>query len=182
MPQTFVVSDHHLGHQNACMFTRPNGAKMRPFNTAAEADEVMIANWNKVVGHDDIVWHLGDVALRKDFIRLIARCNGQKKLVLGNHDKFEMAAYLPFFNNIYGVKVVDNVLLSHIPVHPFSLQHRWLGNIHGHCHNSVPAGHYGPRYLNVSVEVLDYTPITLEEAKDRLRKQIAAAGQTRTKT
>jgi calcineurin-like phosphoesterase family protein len=51
-------------------------------------------------------------------------------------------------------------ILTHCPIHPSQLEYRYKYNIHGHVHeNSIN----DPRYINVSAEVIDYTPKTLEE-------------------
>lgn len=52
-------------------------------------DEAIIANWNAVVGIDDIVYHLGDVALGTiaESLPKVKRLNGYKICVLGNHDR-----------------------------------------------------------------------------------------------
>ena len=63
-----------------------------------------------------------------------------------------------------------SMILSHIPLHPESLG-RFRGNVHGHVHNNVEPLHFGPRYYNVSVEAIDYTPVSLEDVKKRLLKQ-----------
>jgi calcineurin-like phosphoesterase family protein len=89
------------------------------------------------------------------------RLNGRKALVRGNHDIFELKLYAKYFDQIYGVKVFDDMILSHIPLHPESIA-RWGFNVHGHLHaNSMN----DPRYLCVSVEQTDYRPITLEQVR-----------------
>lgn len=50
----WFTSDTHFGHKNILRFCK------RPWNTVEEMDEGLIQNWNKVVGKDDIVFHLGD--------------------------------------------------------------------------------------------------------------------------
>ena len=56
--KTFLISDTHFGHANICVFTKSDGTKVRPFNSADEMDEVMIERWNAMVGKDDKVYHL----------------------------------------------------------------------------------------------------------------------------
>ena len=48
----------------------------------------MIYNWNSVVSKDDTIYHLGDVGLGNDeqIKNIIDRLNGNKILILGNHD------------------------------------------------------------------------------------------------
>lgn len=55
------------------------------------------------------------------------------------------------------------VLLSHIPLHPSSLPEKAPINIHGHIHNKQAPG---AQYRNVSVEMINYTPISIEEIRD----------------
>jgi calcineurin-like phosphoesterase family protein len=58
-------------------------------------DEAMIASWNSVVRPDDTVIHLGDFAHRVDAHKVgnyFHRPNGEKHLVIGNHDGPETLA------------------------------------------------------------------------------------------
>jgi len=111
--------------------------------------------------------------MKQQDVAIVKRLNGHKRLVRGNHDIFKTRTYMCHqgFEEIYGVRVLADIIMSHIPLHPESIKACWLGNVHGHVHNNVPQGHFGPKYYNVSVEMLDYTPITLEEVKARLKRQ-----------
>lgn len=79
----FFCSDTHFGHRNVIKYCN------RPWETVAEMDEAIIEQWNSQVKPGDTVYHLGDVgigkgmSLKKDIIQ---RLNGNKNLVLGNHD------------------------------------------------------------------------------------------------
>lgn len=126
-------------------------------------DEHMIERWNSVVRPQDHVYHLGDVAMQRERIKTISRCNGHLRLVRGNHDLYQTKDYLPYFDEIYGIRVLDNMIFTHIPIHPESLG-RFKANVHGHIHaNASPEGNY----FNASVEVLDYTPIALEDLRKK---------------
>ena len=170
MANIFLVSDTHFGHRNILNFTRQDGTRLRPFASVEEMDEHMVDRWNSVVRPQDKVYHLGDVAMHRDHIKTVGRCHGHLRLVRGNHDDHAIKHYLEFFDEVHAVRVLDGMLLSHIPIHPESLG-KFLGNVHGHVHNNVPALHFGPRYYNVSVEVIDYTPVPLEVVKQRLKEQ-----------
>ena len=61
----FFTSDTHFGHKNLLKI-----GKGRPFDTIEEHDEALIENWNKVVKPNDLVYHLGDVAMATDANRL----------------------------------------------------------------------------------------------------------------
>lgn len=165
MSTIWLISDTHFGHANIVTFSGRDGGLLRPFGTAAEMDETIVERWNAVVRPGDHVYHLGDVAMRKEHLVTVKRLNGRKRLVRGNHDIFDTKHYLACgFQEIHGVRVLDGMVLTHIPIHPGSLG-RFRGNVHGHLHDQPsPAG----RYLNVCVEQVDYTPITLEDARKRL--------------
>ena len=51
-------------------------------------NETIIANWNSVVGPDDIIFHLGDFCLggSAEWINVLNRLNGKIYLIAGNHD------------------------------------------------------------------------------------------------
>lgn len=166
MANIFIISDTHFGHAAILGFKNLDGSPVRDFASVAEMDEAMVSRWNAVVRPQDHVYHLGDVSMRREHLATVGRCNGHKRLVRGNHDIFRTKDYLKYFDEIYGLRVLDKILFSHIPVHPESLG-RFDANVHGHVHG-LPQGTYGPRYYNVSVEVLDYTPISLEDLKKRI--------------
>lgn len=45
MPSVFLVSDTHFGHAVVCRFTRDDGTKLRPWDSAEEMDEAMVKAW-----------------------------------------------------------------------------------------------------------------------------------------
>lgn len=161
--RTWVVADTHFGHQ--LMTT------LRPWPTIEEHDQAIIDNWNSVVGETDRVYVLGDVAMNRRHLPTIGKCNGKKVLVKGNHDIFKLKDYLPYFDDIraYVVKPKHGLVMSHIPIHPGSME-RWKLNVHGHLHEyqvQSPSGQYNgkhpdPRYRCVSMEQIGYTPILLD--------------------
>lgn len=175
MANIFLISDTHFSHAATIFKFVVDGKPMRPFASVAEMDEAMIERWNATVRPHDKVYHLGDVAMDKRAIALVGRCHGHKRLVRGNHDIFDDKYYRPFFDAIYGTRLLAGLLLSHIPIHPESLRRDWF-NVHGHVHNNVKPLHYGPRYFNVSVEAIDYRPVALEDIKQRCLRQLADCG------
>lgn len=167
----FLVSDLHFGHSKMYErpFLRPDGSRLRPWTSAAEADEAMIQNWNSTVSPGDKVYVLGDVAMSRPGLETVARLNGDKVLIAGNHDaKWEKDLY-KYFRSVRSYWKLDNFVLNHVPVHPDSLD-GFNGNIHGHLHCHVVRlsdGSPDPRYQNVSVEQTDYRPISFWEVKRR---------------
>lgn len=70
----------------------------RPFADLKEMNRVLIYNYNAVVGKDDIVYILGDIAHHlpvEDANEMIRKLKGRKILIKGNHDKnYATALYL----------------------------------------------------------------------------------------
>lgn len=170
MSNRWVVSDTHFGHANILTFLDENGKNVRTFSSVEEMDETMINNWNKVVKKDDIVYHLGDVVINKKFMYQIGRCNGSKRLILGNHDPF-FDIYPTYFKKVYAMRIfprdVGKMILSHIPIHSDSVG-RFRLNLHGHIHEKCIND---SRYLNCCVDYPgnNYTPINLEEIRDKYK-------------
>lgn len=163
----FFISDTHFGHQSPYIkFLRPDGSFLRPHGSAEAGDAAMEENWNRVVRPNDKVYHLGDVSMRNDGLDILSRLNGEKILIRGNHDQQNLSRYAKFFKDVRGVHKFDGLLLTHIPVHPDSVG-RWGYNVHGHLHAGqvMKDNEPDPRYFNVSVERINYTPISLEEVK-----------------
>lgn len=85
----WFTSDWHFGHRN--ILTLGEG---RPFASIEEHDEELIYRHNMVVGPDDEVWVLGDVAMGNisESLTKCGRMSGRKILVCGNHDRTAMTA------------------------------------------------------------------------------------------
>lgn len=131
MINTWFTSDTHFGHANILEFEK----EARPFKTLEEMHEVMIDRWNDCVRSNDIVYHLGDFCFGKANLAIAERLNGKKRLIMGNHDNYDIADYMLHFEKVMGVKYWKMCILSHIPVHPDSLGSRAFLNVHGHIHS-----------------------------------------------
>lgn len=180
MAATWLISDTHFGHQKTCtVFKRDDGSPLRPFSCSEEMDEFMVKAWNDRVRPEDRVYHLGDVVINRKSLSTLGRLNGRKVLIKGNHDIFNLQDYLPYFDDIRGYCVKNGYILSHIPVHPESLE-RFGANIHGHLHANrvmwedpldADKSRIDGRYLNVSVEQIDFAPLLWEDAVKRIDEQ-----------
>lgn len=157
----WTISDTHFGHEKILTFKQPDGVTpLRPFSSVEEMDETMVENWNRVVKAGDKVYHLGDVSMSKKSFPILARLNGKKTLIAGNHDIYDTKEYLKYFDNVRACRVFDSFILTHIPIHKDSSTYRFTGNIHGHLHGNVLED---PFYRSVCVEQINYTPILLDE-------------------
>lgn len=157
-------------------------------------DEVLIQNWNSVVGPDDVVFHLGDVALGdKDRWRdIFRRLNGEKILVIGNHDRIFSAnsynyqqKFIDYYNkmfddyydNLQGQWLNDGTIvdLSHFPYDgdshdkdrydEYRLPDRGRILLHGHTHSKekVTRSKRGSLQIHVGVDSWDYRPVSEDE-------------------
>lgn len=160
--KTFLISDTHFYHTNILNFKRKDGTPLRDFKDMDHMMTTLVYNWNKVVSENDKVYHLGDVAfVNARGLEILNQLNGRKVLIKGNHDNQKLSTYLKYFYDVRAYHILDNFILSHIPIHPESLS-RWKANIHGHTHDNNLSD---PRYFNISVENINYTPINFEEIK-----------------
>ena len=138
----------------------------RPFTSVEEMDETIIERWNKVVGLHDIIYVLGDFALTgKDrIIEIGKRLNGKKNLILGNHDGASIRTYHEAgfeFVSKYPILFHDFILLSHNPL--FLNENTPYGNFYGHVHDNPSYKDFSKQSACVSVERINYTPISYEE-------------------
>ena len=191
MRNIFFISDTHFGHENMLHFINYSGERMRSFDSIEELDELMIENWNKMVGPNDRIYHLGDVVYKcKNRDQIMSRLNGKKVLIKGNHDRDQLGWYMKYFEDIRGTFHIDgNYLLSHFPIHPDS-KGRFVRGLHGHIHaqtvmKKVPIAVYEGYdtvlrfnyeqdlwYRNCCVEVNNYSPIPFEVIKEETEKLI----------
>ncbi len=173
MANIFLTSDTHFGHLGVCHFLRDDGTKLRPWDSPEEMDEALIENWNKVVNTKDKVYHLGDVVINRKALKTLARLNGEKVLIKGNHDIFRLEEYTPYFKDVRGYHVMSGMIMSHIPLHPSAL-YRFGTNIHGHTHSNrvlESSGMVDVRYQCVCVEQTNFTPISFEDLKKKIESE-----------
>lgn len=181
----FFISDTHFGHGNVIRFDS------RPFNSIEEMEEKIVENWNNAVTNQDTVYILGDfIWSRKEeeWIRILDRLNGNKVLILGNHDIKNMSAKLrlKFADVKHYKEITDNgrhIIMSHYPI----LLHKAAYNsdcymLCGHIHNTredaflekwrkelrdtwTKSGDAYGNVFNVGCmkEYMNYTPRTLDE-------------------
>lgn len=150
-------------------------------------DKALIENWNSVVKKDDDIYHLGDMALSAPgyLINILSQLNGNIYFIRGNHDKTALNVYKkhPHFfkwaKDYFYLKVLDKeisggsqkLFLIHYPMLTWNGSHRGSWNLFGHVHNA-PVKNLKPAQLNVGVDVNNFTPISYEEVKIQITKQL----------
>lgn len=129
----YFTSDLHLGHENVLRFNN------RPFDSVEEMNHTLIENYNSVVGAEDTVYILGDLAYRiplTEANELIACLNGRKHLLKGNHDKNYDTG---LFEEIVDYKQIHDYdrhfILMHYPMLSWAKMRVGSIMLHGHMHN-----------------------------------------------
>lgn len=170
MPDIWFISDTHFQHAGILNFKSSDGSPVRTFSSVEEMDEHMVERWNSVVKPGDKIYHLGDVFFgsKQTFIPLWKRLRGKKRLILGNHDDALFFAHNALVEKITVWRTFPEfgLVCTHIPLHETSCyQHRQnieAVNIHGHTHEK---GSPSPRHRSVCVEIINFTPINIEELR-----------------
>lgn len=171
MNNIFFISDTHNNHSKTWngAFKAPNGIdNLRPFSSNEEMMEHMAKKWDAKVQATDKVYVLGDCAFYKPLdLEWFANRPGKKRLIMGNHDSFDVSVYRKFFQKVLSLRQFNKVICSHVPLHPMSIKERWSFNIHGHMHGSILND---PLYISVCVEQTDYNPLEMSEVTDRVKQ------------
>lgn len=173
--QIFYCSDHHIYHKLRWQSNRRND-----YESIQELNEQIVENHNRKVGKEDIVYFLGDVifSLSSDLeLKMrdtVGRMNGEKILILGNHDfhNNKKIAFSQHFKEIREGAVIkdsgNNIHLCHYPLLIWWNKSRGSYHIHGHLHGFKNCKEFEvlrgeERALSACLDVNHYEPCTLEE-------------------
>jgi calcineurin-like phosphoesterase family protein len=153
---SYFIGDMHFFHQK---IYEPRG-----FSSVEEHNSELIKRWNSVVTPNDKVYVLGDFCFAGySNLSIAEKLNGKKILILGNHDHYDMLEYRKYFYKIYGSLPYKNGLLMHMPPHECQLRrYKWIIHGHMHTHNIDDS-----RYVNVSAEQINLTPISFQDLVDK---------------
>lgn len=158
MTRTWLISDAHLEH--------PSIPKFRDLVTSVEDNtEQIVHHWKNLVGPNDNVICLGDMAWNKRGLVILQSLPGRKVLVPGNHDHQTDVNHIELsktYAKICGglVNYSGGFWLQHAPMHPEELWGKT--NIHGHMHRNALQD---PRYVNVNVDFTGMRPVLLDDIK-----------------
>jgi len=173
----YFISDTHFNHSNIIQYCN------RPFKNTDDMNKFMIQKWNETISDNDIVYHLGDVCFgnKTKCKNILNQLKGKKYLIKGNHDRFSNSFYKECgFIEIHNYLILDGFLLIHYPLEingymkedlkKFICKVKMLNfnfTLHGHIHNKECNI---PNHFNVSVENINYTPISFNEIKKKFYK------------
>jgi calcineurin-like phosphoesterase family protein len=156
----FFTSDTHFGHGGAL------GLYRRPFASVSAMNGGLIERWNAVVEQNDVVWHMGDFAIRQPYTvmaEFLARLHGHKQLLTGNNDTpatIELEGWDSAQSYAEIVADGKSLVLCHYPFRTWrGIDKGWV-NLHGHCHGRLKPM---PRQFDVGVDVWGFRPVTLAE-------------------
>lgn len=170
----FFYSDPHFFHKNIVMFRKIDGCE-----TEEQQREYQRKKWNSVVKPNDVVYILGDVVLTRwnDEVReFIKSLNGRKILILGNHcsEREHIRNFYDMFQEIHGVLKYKEFWLSHIPLSRKTVFGNMV-NVHGHIHDVYEEN--DPHYFNVSADVINFTPIRIDQLREQIRQKKLEQGK-----
>lgn len=168
------TSDPHFYHKSMVELKR------RPFDSVEEMNQTLIDNWNSVVTKNSLIYVLGDVSFGspEETHRVLEKLNGNKRLILGNHDNSKMVdkVYRHHFMTICDrmrVKFEDireEVILDHFPLLTWDKAHYGAWHLHGHSHGSMQYPFEG-KILDVGTDVHNFTPINVAKIMDYMHQR-----------
>ena len=147
-------------------------------------NECLIDEWNQIVVKGDLVYHLGDLSFSTDLDenrKILQALEGQKFLVLGNHDRkrkiHQLVDQFEWIGDIKKLRIpweddYIRIALSHYPMTTWdgSITGSW--QLYGHCHNTVESwmDEHMPGRLSLDVGVDNakkllgsYRPFSVED-------------------
>lgn len=158
----WFTSDTHFGHERAIELA------LRPFASTDHMNEEIIKRWNERVTKGDVVYHLGDFAFC-DHDQFLSRLNGQKRLIIGNHDhsnRVKKAAGWATVNDILTIKVEEtSIVLCHYALRVWNRSHYGALHLYGHSHGNLEGD---TQSCDVGVDCWDYRPVSLDEIRVKL--------------
>lgn len=163
MSNTWFIADYHFNHANIIKYEN------RPFANVDEMEKEMIRRTNEKVRAQDRLFIVGDFGFGpwEKLAEIIAKINGRKTLILGNHDKTnlqgwrdagieEVSKYSIIFKEFY--------IVSHHP--QYMNKNMPYANIYGHVHSHDAYRTWSNTGVCVSLERHDYYPVNFADIEE----------------
>lgn len=172
----YYIGDMHFFHGNALNFDN------RPFDSFADELEKMTVLWNNTVKDTDEVKILGDMfcsePLGLDYKKILNSLNGDKTLIVGNHDDrllqagvedcFKSIVTSDYFTDIVYKEngpIPVEVHASHYPYLIWNKGRKHSYHVYAHVHNLINEDTIflasKERALNAGCMITGYKPVTL---------------------
>lgn len=155
----YFIADTHFGDNNILNYEN------RPFLSVDKMNKELIDNWNRVINETDKVYVVGDFGT----VEYIKKLKGIKYIVKGNHDTESNDFYRQNgFKEVYDKPIIleDFWIISHKPL--YVCENMPYVNIFGHVHNSPMYKDYSSHHFCVTVERIDYRPISFDDIKKQV--------------
>ena len=182
----WFTSDTHWGHKNIVKGCSDWGdlSRCRNFETQKEHDETIVKNINRVVGYDDILYHLGDWSFGGDdnIWRFRQRINCRIiHLVGGNHDHLirknkilstdkgliNAKDLFTTYHELYEKKIAGryDIVFCHYAMETWHKASKGAWMLHGHSHGGLTKSPY--KKMDVGIDCHpEFRPFHLEEVKE----------------
>lgn len=164
----WLISDTHFYHTKLFF----EFGLRKEFKSTEEVNKLMFDNWNNTVTDEDYIFFLGDFVIgcenKYETAQIIYNSlNGKKIFLKGNHDeKLKKYTKIPVIEE--SLEILYNgkrILLNHKPIWDFKQDLM----ICGHIHNSEENQKLKSNMFNVSVEMINYTPIHIDEIFKKIK-------------
>lgn len=158
-------SDYHFFHANIIKYCK------RPFVSVEEMNEKLIENHNSIVSKGDAVFILGDFAFctANKANNLLERMNGEKILIVGNHDE-ELRDKFTGFREIWDSKQIilgnQKFYLNHYAARVWPASHHGSINLYGHSHGNLPPQ---GKQMDVGVDTNNYFPYSIDQIMEHFK-------------
>ena len=151
--KTWLFTDTHFNHARIIEY------EGRP----ADYQNLIVSNVRRLVNHEDLVIHLGDVILgrQSELPEIMGHMRGTWLLVRGNHDSQTDAWYRKRgFAAVFDALSIRGVWLTHAPAASLPCGHTL--NVHGHLHGDGHRDHefnLAAHNKLLAIERTNYCPV-----------------------
>jgi calcineurin-like phosphoesterase family protein len=169
----YFTADQHFFHRGILKYCPGRNC------TSVEAmNEQIVEIWNSIIPKDAHVFMLGDVAFANTAktLEILARLDGRKYLIKGNHDagmNAHVRGMFEWVKDYHEMKVMINgtpkwINLSHYPMSSWNRSFHGSWMLHGHRHGQNEPGDGHGHILDVGVDsaliwLSEMRPFTLED-------------------
>lgn len=161
----WFISDLHFLHKN--ILDHQPLRKTLFGETLMEHDKKLLEFWNATVSKKDTVYIIGDLAFGEmsEKHKLFHKLNGNKILILGNHDKVpdhlksvfssvHTIKEMTFKQSVYPFLEEDfNIVMCHFPLLTWNHKTSGYCMVHGHCHGKLDDFNTDSEELRVDVGI-----------------------------
>lgn len=168
----WFTSDTHFCHNRDFIYSA------RGFNNISDHDQILMENWNSVVGVDDTVIHLGDVMLGDTDrgMDILKQLNGNIWIIRGNHDTDTRWELYSELDNVFCMGWSEMMhydkrlrfYVCHYPTLVNNMNDKPVWCLHGHTHSKEKFEQ--PGCYNVNIDAHNNYPVNVEDIVADIKK------------